>query len=55
MGVHLELDNKPIKVIGGVIVTTNRNNKIYNNTLDGRLAKLRSSKEAEIGKIIGVI
>jgi vacuolar-type H+-ATPase subunit E/Vma4 len=55
MGVNLELDNKPIENIGGVVIGNKMNNKIFQNTLDGRLVKVKSMMAAEIAEIIGVI
>jgi len=55
LGVTLRLDAKPIDAMGGVIVKNPRSTKVYYNTLDGRLAKVRGSKASEVAEKLGVI
>lgn len=54
-GLEIELGEKPVDVIGGVIVENLEGTKIYRNTLGGRLMKVRQDSEAEIAKKLGVI
>ena len=55
LGVSLRLDAKPIDAMGGVIVKNPRGTKVYYNTLDGRLSKVRGSKASEVAEKLGVI
>lgn len=55
MGVSLRLDAKPIDAMGGVIVKNQRGTKVYYNTLEGRLSKVRESKASEVAEKLGVI
>jgi len=55
LGVTLRLDAKPIDAMGGVIVKNPRSTKVYYNTLEGRLAKVRGSKASEVAEKLGVI
>jgi vacuolar-type H+-ATPase subunit E/Vma4 len=55
LGVSLRLDDKPIDAMGGVIVKNQRNTKVYYNTLEGRLSKVRGSKASEVAEKLGVI
>jgi len=52
--VQLTVEEKPIECIGGVIVYDPPKRKIYYNTLEGRLLKVRSRMKAEVAKILGV-
>ena len=53
--VRLQLDDKPIETMGGVVVRNRDGTKTYNNTLEGRLIKVRSRVEAMVAKTLGVI
>ena len=55
LGVSLRLDAKPIDAMGGVIVKNQRSTKVYYNTLEGRLSKVRGSKASEVAEKLGVI
>jgi len=55
LGVKLRLSNELIDVIGGIKCTSASGDKIYYNTLDGRLEHVRRIKEAEIATKLGVI
>ena len=55
LGVSLRLDDKPIDTMGGVIVKNQRGTKVYYNTLEGRLSKVRGSKASEVAEKLGVI
>jgi len=55
LGVSLRLDAKPIDAMGGVIVKNQRGTKLYYNTLEGRLSKVRGSKASEVAEKLGVI
>jgi vacuolar-type H+-ATPase subunit E/Vma4 len=54
LDVSLELDSKPIVVIGGVEVRNLKGTKIYYNTLGGRLAKIRDIRVSEVAEKLGV-
>ena len=49
------LSDNSLKIRGGVIVSNKKGNKIYYNTLEGRLKSVRSSKAAEVAKLLEVI
>jgi vacuolar-type H+-ATPase subunit E/Vma4 len=51
----LKLDDKPIDVIGGVVVRNSDGTKTFHNTLEGRLVNTRGRVEAQVSKILGVI
>ena len=53
-GVELELDSKPIDTLGGVVVRNRDGTKTYYNTLEGRLMKVRMTKESEVAVKLGV-
>ena len=55
LGVKLRLSTEMIDVIGGLVLTSASGDKIYYNTLDGRLEHVRRIKEAEIAQKLGVI
>ena len=55
LGVKLRLSKEMIDVIGGLVLTSANGDKIYYNTLDGRLEHVRRNKEAEIATNLGVI
>jgi len=44
----------PIECIGGVVVRNREGTKIFYNTLEGRLLKVRRRIEAEIAEVLGV-
>ena len=46
--VKLELSNKPLSCIGGVIVTSKEGEKTFINTLEGRLSKSRGTIQGKI-------
>jgi vacuolar-type H+-ATPase subunit E/Vma4 len=51
----LRLDEKPSDVLSGVVVKNPSGNKIYYNTLEGRLKKVKGVMEAKIAERLGVI
>ena len=53
--VTLKLDDKPLDIMGGVVVRNSDGTKTFYNTLDGRLEKVKARILAEVGKIIEVI
>lgn len=55
LGVSLRLDDQPIEAMGGVTVKNPRGTKVYYNTLEGRLSKVRGSKASEVAEKLGVI
>lgn len=55
LGVNFKLDSKPIDTMGGVVVRNPKATKVYYNTLDGRLTKVRQSKDSEVAEKLGVI
>ena len=55
LGVKLRLSDELIDVIGGLKCTNANRDKIFYNTLDGRLENIRRTKEAEIATTLGVI
>jgi vacuolar-type H+-ATPase subunit E/Vma4 len=55
LSVSLRLDDKPIDSMGGVTVKNPRGTKVYYNTLEGRLSKVRGSKASEVAEKLGVI
>ena len=55
LGVTLRLDSKPIDSMGGVTVKNQNDTKVYYNTLEGRLFKVRESKASEVAEKLGVI
>ncbi len=54
-GGKVELADKPIDVMGGVVVQNASGTKIFYNTLEGRLERVRRSYEAEVAERLGVI
>jgi vacuolar-type H+-ATPase subunit E/Vma4 len=55
LGMPLKLDSKPIETIGGVIVKNEKGTKVFYNTLEGRLDKVRASKLSEVAEKLEVI
>lgn len=55
LGVNFKLDSKPIDTTGGVVVRNPKDTKVYYNTFDGRLTKVRQSKDSEVAEKLGVI
>lgn len=55
LGVKLRLSTEVIDVRGGLVCSSASGDKIYYNTLDGRLKHIRRIKEAEIASKLGVI
>lgn len=53
--VTLQLHNKPIVTMGGVIVKNREGTKIFYNTLESRLETTRKRSEAVVAKILGVL
>jgi len=51
----LRLDEKPSDILSGVVVKNPSGNKIYYNTLEGRLEKVKGVMEAKIAERLGVI
>jgi vacuolar-type H+-ATPase subunit E/Vma4 len=53
--VRLTVEEEPINCLGGVILYDRSKRKIFYNTLDGRILKVRKGMEAEVAKVLGVI
>jgi vacuolar-type H+-ATPase subunit E/Vma4 len=53
--ITLTLDNKPVDIIGGVIVRNSTGDKIYYNTLDGKLESIKKTMDAKVATMLGVI
>ena len=51
----LTLDEKPVNIMGGVIIKNKEDSKVYVNTLEGRLTNVRTREEARVAEILGVI
>ncbi|RLI08672.1 hypothetical protein DRO24_00825 [Candidatus Bathyarchaeota archaeon] len=51
----LTLSEEPIECLGGVIVESGDRLKVYNNTLDGRLLRVRRLLSAKVAERLGVI
>jgi vacuolar-type H+-ATPase subunit E/Vma4 len=54
-GMTLKLDEKPVEILGGVVVKNPMGDKVYYNTLEGRLERVRRTMEARIAEKLGVI
>lgn len=54
-GATLKLDEKPLEILGGVVVKNPSGDKVYYNTLEGRLERVRRIMEARVAKMLGVI
>ena len=54
-GMTLKLDEKPVEILGGVVVKNPMGDKVYYNTLEGRLERVRRIMEARIAEKLGVI
>ena len=54
-GMTLKLDEKPVEILGGVVIKNPMGNKVYYNTLEGRLERVRRIMEARIAEKLGVI
>ena len=53
--ITLQIHNKPIATMGGVIIQNREGTKIYYNTLESRLETTRKRSEAVVAKILGVL
>ena len=53
--ITLQLHDKPIVTMGGVIVQNRKGTKIFYNTLESRLETIRKRSEAVVAKILGVL
>jgi len=53
--IDLRLADNSLDIKGGVVVENPQGTKIYRNTLNGRLNKVRQNMEAEVAKKLGVI
>jgi vacuolar-type H+-ATPase subunit E/Vma4 len=51
----LTLDEKPVNIMGGVIIKNKEDSKVYVNSLEGRLTNVRTREEARVAEILGVI
>jgi vacuolar-type H+-ATPase subunit E/Vma4 len=51
----LKLDDITLDIKGGIVVRNNDDTKTFYNTFEGRLKRVKSRTEAEIGKVIGVL
>ena len=54
-GATIRLDEKPLDILSGVVVKNISGDKVYYNTLEGRLARVRRIMEARIAEKLGVI
>jgi vacuolar-type H+-ATPase subunit E/Vma4 len=54
-GMTLKLDEKPVEILGGVVIKSPMGDKVYYNTLEGRLERVRRIMEARIAEKLGVI
>ncbi len=54
-GKTLKLDNKPVDILGGLIVRNPAGNKIYYNSLDGKLERVKKTMDAKVASMLGVI
>ncbi len=54
-GATIRLDEKPLDILSGVVVKNLSGDKVYYNTLEGRLARVRRIMEARIADKLGVI
>ena len=54
-GITLKLDNKSVDILGGVIVRNSAGDKIYYNTLDGKLESVKKTMDAKVATMLGVI
>jgi vacuolar-type H+-ATPase subunit E/Vma4 len=54
-GMTLKLDEKPVEILGGVVIKNPMGDKVYYNTLEGRLERVRRIMEARIAEKMGVI
>ena len=54
-GMTLKLDEKPVEILGGVVIKNPMGDKVYYNTLEGRLERVRRIMEARIAEKLGVI
>jgi len=54
-GMTLKLDKKPVEILGGVVIRNPMGDKVYYNTLEGRLERVRRIMEARIAEKLGVI
>lgn len=54
-GMTLKLDEKPVEILGGVVIKNPMGDKVYYNTLEGRLERVRRTMEARVAKMLGVI
>jgi vacuolar-type H+-ATPase subunit E/Vma4 len=52
---NFSLDSEPIDIVGGVVVRNEDGTKTYYNTLEGRLANVRTMLESEIAEKLGVL
>lgn len=53
--VTIKFGKESIDVMGGFVVTNGDGTKIYHNTLEGRLERVRGRVEANIAKVLGLI
>lgn len=55
LGGAIKLEDEPIDINGGVVVSNDDATKTYYNTLRGKLDNVRSRIEADVAKTLGVI
>ena len=53
--VNLRIADEPLDIIGGVVVNNPQRTKIFHNTLDGRLIRVRNRLQAEVAEKLGLI
>jgi vacuolar-type H+-ATPase subunit E/Vma4 len=55
LGVNFIVETETINAIGGIIAKNTKQTKIYYNTIDSRLTKVKQTKTSEIAEKLGVI
>ncbi len=53
--VNLVVDENKLNIIGGVVISNPQRTKIFHNTLDGRLVRVKERSQAEVGEKLGLI
>jgi vacuolar-type H+-ATPase subunit E/Vma4 len=53
--VTLIIDEKHLDIIGGVVISNPQKTKIFHNTLDGRVIRVKEQVQAQVGSKLGVI
>ncbi len=53
--VNLVINENELNIIGGVVISNPQKTKIFHNTLDGRLIRVKERSQAEVGTKLGLI